>query len=61
MRFLAHMGISPRTVEFLRQRGHDAVHLHEEGLGLLVDEEVMRRQSRKSGSCLPTIWISAAC
>jgi hypothetical protein len=29
MRFLADAGISPRTVEFLRSRGHDAVHVRE--------------------------------
>lgn len=29
MRFLADAGISPRTVEFLRQRGHNAVHVRE--------------------------------
>jgi predicted nuclease of predicted toxin-antitoxin system len=27
MRFLADGGISPRTVEFLTQRGHEAVHV----------------------------------
>ena len=27
MKFLADMGISPRTVAFLRSQGHDAVHL----------------------------------
>ena len=29
MRFLADAGISPGTVEFLRRRGHDAVHVRE--------------------------------
>ena len=29
MRFLADAGISPRTVEFLRRGGHDAVHVRE--------------------------------
>lgn len=29
MRFLADAGISPRTVEFLRRLGHDAVHVRE--------------------------------
>ena len=29
MRFLADAGISPRTVEFLRRHGHDAVHVRE--------------------------------
>ena len=32
MRFLADMGISPRVVEELRQKGHDAVHLIDENL-----------------------------
>jgi predicted nuclease of predicted toxin-antitoxin system len=32
MRFLADMGISMRTVEWLRRQGHDIVHLREEGL-----------------------------
>ncbi|ASC71982.1 hypothetical protein XM38_029360 [Halomicronema hongdechloris C2206] len=27
MKFLADMGISPHTVEWLRQQGYDAVHL----------------------------------
>ncbi len=29
MRFLADMGISPKTVAFLRELGHDATHLHD--------------------------------
>lgn len=41
MRFLANMGISPVTVAFLRQAGHDAVHLHEEGLHTLPDSQVL--------------------
>jgi len=33
MRFLADAGISPKTVEFLRRSGHDAVHVpHDAGL-----------------------------
>ncbi len=30
MKFLADMGISPRTVAHLQRVGHDAVHLHDE-------------------------------
>ena len=37
MKFLADMGISPRTVAHLRRLGHDAVHLHDEGLVQLED------------------------
>jgi predicted nuclease of predicted toxin-antitoxin system len=29
MRFLADAGISPKTVEFLRQGGDDAIHVRE--------------------------------
>lgn len=37
MKFLADMGISPRTVAKLRRAGHDAVHLVEEGLEKLEE------------------------
>jgi len=42
MRFLADMGISPRTVDFLRDAGHDAVHLVERGLNELGDPEILK-------------------
>lgn len=41
MKFLANMGISPRTVEWLRSEGHDAVRLIEENLQHLSDEEIL--------------------
>lgn len=41
MKFLADMGISPRVVVALRQQGHDAVHLQEQGLGRLLDPEIL--------------------
>ena len=41
MRFLADMGISPATVSYLRDQGHDAVHLHEEGLHRLPDGAIL--------------------
>ncbi|MGB3202172.1 MAG: DUF5615 family PIN-like protein [Nodosilinea sp.] len=41
MRFLADMGISPRTVEWLRQQGYDSVHLVDEGLNRLSDEGII--------------------
>ena len=43
MKFLADMGISPRVVEELRQRGHDAVHLQEQGLGKMPDPDILRK------------------
>ena len=32
MKFLADMGVSMSTVQTLRDAGHDAVHLRDEGL-----------------------------
>jgi predicted nuclease of predicted toxin-antitoxin system len=49
MRFLADMGISPHTVRFLRQSGHDAVHLHDLAFDRLDDASVLawaRQQAR---------------
>lgn len=43
MRFLADMGISPNTVSFLRDLGHDAVHLHALGLDRLPDSDILEK------------------
>ena len=39
MKFLADMGISPRSVAFLRDLGYEAVHLYELKLDRLPDAE----------------------
>ncbi len=41
MKFLADMGISPRTVNCLRNQGYDAIHLVEQGLEKLEDEDIL--------------------
>ncbi|MBU7585221.1 MAG: DUF5615 family PIN-like protein [Nostoc sp. TH1S01] len=41
MKFLADMGISPRTVNWLKSLGYDAVHLVDEGLERLPDDEIL--------------------
>jgi predicted nuclease of predicted toxin-antitoxin system len=49
MKFLADMGISPGTVDFLRRLGYDTVHLHEERLDRLPDPDILataRREER---------------
>jgi len=49
MKFLADMGISPKTVSFLRQQGYEAAHLADEGLFKASDEtivEMARQQER---------------
>ncbi|MCD5408684.1 DUF5615 family PIN-like protein [Candidatus Bipolaricaulota bacterium] len=53
MKFLADMGISPGTVDWLRGRGHDAVHLHERGWDRLPDPEVLEK-ARDEGRVLLT-------
>ena len=49
MRFLVDMGISPRTVDYLQRLGHNAVHLHVEGLDRLPDSDILKmaREERR--------------
>lgn len=53
MRFLADMGISPTTVAFLQGLGHDALHLHDQGLDRLPDPAVLGK-ARDEGRVLLT-------
>jgi predicted nuclease of predicted toxin-antitoxin system len=43
MKFVADMGISPRSAAFLRSLGHDAIHLHEVGLDRLSDASILSK------------------
>jgi len=43
VRFLADMGVSSRTVAWLRDNGHDAVHVRELGLQRASDAEILRK------------------
>lgn len=43
MKFLADMGISPKTVTFLHALGHDAVHLADQGLERLPDRDIVAK------------------
>lgn len=45
MRFLADMGVPRRAVAWLREGGHDALHLSEAGLQRLPDAEVLAKAS----------------
>ena len=54
MKFLADMGISPRTVAKLKREGYDAVHLVEEGLEKLEDREILAK-ARDEGRIVLTI------
>jgi predicted nuclease of predicted toxin-antitoxin system len=53
MKFLANMGISPATVKFLRELGHEASHLHEQHLDRMPDPEILAK-ARVEGAILLT-------
>ncbi len=53
MKFLADMGISPRVVSALRERGHEAIHLQEQGLGKMPDGDILAK-ARVEGRVLLT-------
>ena len=52
MRFLADAGISPKTVEFLIQLGHEAIHVRTLGLQRAGDLEVIDRARMDSSVVL---------
>ena len=43
MKVLLDMGLARSTAAFLRARGHDAVHLREQGLQRLSDERIVQK------------------
>lgn len=43
MRFLADMGVSSQVVDWLREQGHEATHLREQGLQRLPDSEIFKK------------------
>ena len=43
MKFLADMGVALRIVEWLREDGHDALHLREDGLHRLPDGDIFEK------------------
>lgn len=47
MKFLADMGISPRTVARLREQGYDAVHLIEENFEKLKDRDILLKAEKE--------------
>ncbi len=53
MRFLADAGISPKTVDFLRHGGHDAVHVRELGLQR-SDDRLIAERAREENRVLLT-------
>jgi predicted nuclease of predicted toxin-antitoxin system len=41
MKFLGDMSISPRTIALLREQGYDAIHLIEENLEKMTDQNIL--------------------
>jgi predicted nuclease of predicted toxin-antitoxin system len=52
MKFLADMGLSMSTVRSLRERGHDVVHLREQGLQRLPDDRILEKAGREQRAIL---------
>lgn len=52
MRFLADAGVSPKTVEFLKQLGHEAVHVRTLRLQRAPDSELVNRARADSSVVL---------
>lgn len=48
MRFLADMGVAQRVVEWLRAKGHDAVHLRDEGLQRMPNGEIFEKAASEN-------------
>ena len=53
MRFLADAGVSPKTVELLKQLGHEATHVRTLGLQRAPDAQVIQN-ARSDGSIVLT-------
>ena len=43
MKFLGDMGVSRSTIEWIRSKGHDAVHLRDQGLQRASDADIMAK------------------
>ena len=48
MKFLADMGISPRTVDYLKTMGYDAIHLVEQRLEKLEDIDILEKAKQEN-------------
>ena len=58
MKLLADMGISMATVRALREAGEEVVHLREQGLHTMPDDQILAKGSGSKGSFSHAIWIS---
>jgi predicted nuclease of predicted toxin-antitoxin system len=47
VKLLLDMGVAPRTGQFLRQHGHDAIHLWDERLERLLDPSIVTKAAKE--------------
>jgi predicted nuclease of predicted toxin-antitoxin system len=59
MKFLGDMGISPRTIQLLREQGYDAIHLVEQKLERMSDPRILEK-ARQEGRILLTVDLDFA-
>ena len=52
MKFLADMGLSQSSVNWLRQNGYDVIHLREEGLQRKTDIEIVKKATKERRTIL---------
>jgi predicted nuclease of predicted toxin-antitoxin system len=43
MKFLADMGVSPKTVKALKAEGYEAIHISEDGLFRMKDSKILKK------------------
>jgi predicted nuclease of predicted toxin-antitoxin system len=60
MKFLADMGISLRTVEWLREQSYDTLHLRDQGLQRLPDGEIIEKAYQENRIIL-TVDLAVGC
>lgn len=48
MKFLADMGISQTTINWLKENGYDAIHLREENLQRISDVEIIKKARKEN-------------
>jgi len=59
MKFLGDMGIYPRTIALLREQGYDAIHLIEENLEKMTDQNILDK-ARQEERILLTVDLDFA-
>ena len=59
MKFLGDMGVSPRTIALLREQGYDAIHLIEENLEKMTDQNILDK-ARQEERILLTVDLDFA-